>query len=427
MIVSVEVVAVMRETERNDPFMKKMNKLLALLLAAAMSIGMLSGCASKEEPAAPETPAPTITVEDVDLTQITNPANFVTGMDPKTVVATVGGYDITAERLMYWYNYAATYTLQQYMYMGQTSVDWRAQMENGSTVAQTILDSALELAAYYVLLPGKAQDEYALSVAQADLDQMAKDLADAEAELGSAEMAKYYMWMGMTDASLYEELVSASSLEVQLQEKIFGEGGEQEPTDAELIAYATDELGYYGAKHILLVTVDMNAPTYNEDGSLKGFESLDEATVAKQEALIYDLKAKLDAAADPNTLFDSLMNEYSEDTGLSAYPDGYVSYPGQMVAEFEQTAMALNVGEISDVVKSLYGYHIIMRTPLNPDEYRENYTALLIDEMAQQWMEESPVQTNDTYAAIDPAEAVERMLALQEAIYNEVYPEQTQG
>ena len=57
MIVSVEVVAVMRETERNDPFMKKMNKLLALMLAAAMSIGMLSGCASKEEPAAPETPA----------------------------------------------------------------------------------------------------------------------------------------------------------------------------------------------------------------------------------------------------------------------------------------------------------------------------------------------------------------------------------
>ena len=41
MIVSVEVVAVMRETERNDPFMKKMNKLLALLLAAAMSIGLL--------------------------------------------------------------------------------------------------------------------------------------------------------------------------------------------------------------------------------------------------------------------------------------------------------------------------------------------------------------------------------------------------
>ena len=50
MIVSVEVVAVMRETERNDPFMKKMNKLLALILAAAMSIGMLSGCsgATKE-------------------------------------------------------------------------------------------------------------------------------------------------------------------------------------------------------------------------------------------------------------------------------------------------------------------------------------------------------------------------------------------
>ena len=59
MIVCVEVVAVMRETERNDPFMKKMNKLLAMILAAAMSIGMLSGCSSKEEPA----PAPEAEVE----------------------------------------------------------------------------------------------------------------------------------------------------------------------------------------------------------------------------------------------------------------------------------------------------------------------------------------------------------------------------
>ena len=407
--------------------MKKMNKLLALTLAAAMSIGMLSGCGKKEEPApAPEKPAPSITAEEVDLTQITSPAGFVTEMAPDTVVATVGGYDVTAEMLMYWFNYAATYTLQQYAYMGQADVDWSAKMENGLTVGQTVMDSALDLAAYYALLPGKAQDEYGLTPAQTDLDQLLKDMEAAATELGGEEMAKYYMWMGMTDVELYEKLVAGASLESQLQEKLFGEGGEQEPTDAELIAYATDELGYYGAKHILLVTVDMNKPTYNEDGSLKGFEPLDAETVAKQEALVKDLKAQLDAAADPNALFDTLMHEHSEDTGLAAYPDGYIAYKGQMVEEFEQTALDLNVGEISGIVESLYGYHIIMRTPLDPEEYRATYVAACVDNLASDWLKETPVETNDTYKGFDAVVLLERMFALQEAIYNEVYPAEEQ-
>ena len=407
--------------------MKKMNKLLALILAAAMSIGMLSGCSSKEEPApapeaAPEVHVPSITADEVDLTQITTPAGFVAEMPHDTVVATAGGYDITAEMLMYWFNYVTTYTLQQYAYMGRENVDWTAKVENGDTIAQTILDSALDMAAYYVLLAGKAQDEYGLAPTQTDLDQVMADMAAAAEEMGGEEMAKYYMWMGMTDVPLYEKLVASASLEQQLQAKLFGEGGELAPTDAELIAYATDELGYYGAKHILLVTVDMNTPVYNEDGSLKGFEPLDDATVAKQKALVEDLKAKLDAAADPVALFDTLMMEYSEDTGLSAYPDGYIAYKGQMVQEFEQTALALNVGEISDVVESLYGYHIIMRTPLDPEEYREDYTVGLVDEMAQGWLNENPIEGNEAYAGLDAVKLIDRMMAMQEAIYEKVYP-----
>lgn len=73
-----------------------------------------------------------------------------------------------------------------------------------------------------------------------------------------------------------------------------------------------------------------------------------------------DIKSKLSRKAD----FDKLMNEYSEDTGLASYPDGYVFTDGEMVAEFENTVKNLKVKQISDIVETTYGYHIIMRIDL---------------------------------------------------------------
>ena len=162
----------------------------------------------------------------------------------------------------------------------------------------------------------------------------------------------------------------------------------------------------------------MNAPVYNEDKSLKGFEPLDEATVAEKKALAEDVLAQIRAAADPAAKFDELMHEHSEDTGLATNPDGYVAYPGQMVPEFEQGAKALKGGEISGLVESLYGYHILMRIPMDPEQFRASKTAQLMDQMAGQWLEESPIQSNDAFAAIAPVETIDKMTALQETIYN---------
>ena len=410
--------------------MKKMKKLLALALACAMSLSMLSGC-GKQEPTPepePEVPAPSITAEDVDLSVLTEPVEFVCGLAPETVVAKVDGHDVTADMLMYWFNYAATYTLQQYYYMGQTEVDWGADIGDGTTIADTVLGSALELASYYTLMSAKAQDEYGLSADEGELEKLREEIDSVKDYFeGDGTKAEHYLWMSMTNAQQYEKLVASSSLETQLQEKLFGEGGERERTDAEILKFAEEELGYYGAKHILLVTVDMEAPTYNEDGSLKGFESLGEDVVAKQKALADDLKAKLDKASDPVALFDSLMNEYSEDTGLAAYPNGYTAYKGQMVEEFESTALSLKEGEISGVVESLYGYHIIMRTPLDPEEYRADYVASQVDALGREWLEASPIEQDDSYKTIKANEAVERMFAMQEALYNELYPEQAEN
>jgi hypothetical protein len=118
------------------------------------------------------------------------------------------------------------------------------------------------------------------------------------------------MWMNLTTEEFYRDLVGASSLEVQLQEKLFGVGGEYEPTDAEVLAYATDTMGYYGAKHILLMTVNPNEYVYDDAGNPIGYAPLSEDEIAGKKADAEAMLKKLREAKDPIALFDDLMFEH---------------------------------------------------------------------------------------------------------------------
>jgi hypothetical protein len=76
---------------------------------------------------------------------------------------------------------------------------------------------------------------------------------------------------------------------------------------------------------------------------------------------------------------DNGLYLFCEDTGKEAYPDGYVFVPGTMVPEFESAVLSLEEYQVSDPVKTDYGYHVIMRLPLDPDaviEYSNDGTPL---------------------------------------------------
>ncbi len=71
--------------------------------------------------------------------------------------------------------------------------------------------------------------------------------------------------------------------------------------------------------------------------------------------------------------FAKVANEISEDPGnKQAQNGGDLDFfgKGQMVPEFEQTAFALKDGEVSEVVTSKFGYHIIKKTGSQPARTR---------------------------------------------------------
>jgi peptidyl-prolyl cis-trans isomerase D len=82
----------------------------------------------------------------------------------------------------------------------------------------------------------------------------------------------------------------------------------------------------------------------------------EDAAVKKQAG---ELLAKAKAGAD----FAKLATQYSEDTGSKTKGGDLDFFPkGQMVPEFDKVAFSLKPGEISDVVRSQFGYHIIKVT-----------------------------------------------------------------
>lgn len=407
-----------------------MKRFGALALCAALSLSLLAGCksgdpagsssdrsSSSSSGSSSQTEEPTL-----DLTGVTDPYLATAGVTGDTVVAQAGGVDITAAQ---WLQWAASYADQYAQYFG-SDLPWD-QDDGSGTMEDAIKEAALQMAQLYALLPGEAAregvavDDSQLAEDEANLDKMAEDL-------GGDEMAQHYLWQIPLTRQSYLDMRLSAMASGAIQEARYGENGAQRPTDAQVLAYATDELGIaYRVKHILLTTVDTSKPLTDEDGKYTGeYEPLDEATVAKKRKLAEDILAQLEGSSDPVALFDDLMHQYSEDTGLPSNPDGYDAQEGQMVEPFEKASLALKEGEFSGIVESAFGYHIILRLPIIADNYRDDYVTYLMTQDNEKLLDSDPAATNEVYDSMDLKAFYENLTALRNTVAQELAAVETE-
>ncbi|MGE6588270.1 peptidylprolyl isomerase PrsA [Bacillus mycoides] len=81
--------------------------------------------------------------------------------------------------------------------------------------------------------------------------------------------------------------------------------------------------------------------------------------LVKDEKTAKEVKEKINNGED----FTALAKQYSEDTGSKEQGGEIAGFaPGQTVKEFEETAYKLDAGQVSEPIKTSYGYHIIKVT-----------------------------------------------------------------
>lgn len=122
-----------------------------------------------------------------------------------------------------------------------------------------------------------------------------------------------------------------------------------------------------------------SVPTIPSQVEIRQIVRLAKVTKAQKEELIQrlkDIKKQVEKGED----FGTLAELYSEDLGSRQFKgDLGWAKRGQMVPQFEAAAMQLKPNELSDVIESDFGYHLIQTLEIRGQEYHARHILLRPD------------------------------------------------
>lgn len=354
-----------------------MKKFLTLLLAAVLIIGCFCGCGESYK---------------------------------DDTVMVVNGTEVSYDEFCYWLGYSASYLQYIYSsYTGSSTVDWdgTSLFDESMTNYQWCFENAKETVIRSCIVESQF-NEKSLAISDEDQAELDKTLSDAAAswcgENATQDDLREYLAGVNINYDYYKKNLEMNLKSNTLFIDTYGENGEK-LSEEELQKYADDN-GYVNANHILIMTVDENTS-----------EALSDSEVAKRTKQAEDIAAELQAITDPDELMERFTELKAEccddlkyrakcsgceesfgihkaefDAGKLTCPncgtkneassftysdnaDGYLFTEGTMVSEFYEACLALSDYQVSSPVKSSYGYHIIVRLPLDTQNEVTSYSS----------------------------------------------------
>ena len=335
--------------------------LAVLLLSAAKFV---SG-AKAETPAPAETAAeeaqPEATAEPIEIPSVDYDRLYALHA-PDEVVAAIGGEDVTWDENFCWLYMNAGQVesfFQQVATNYGTELKWTDSYSDEQTYSGFVISATEQNISRFIAIEKAAADMGFVKDAEFEAalkEQREGDIATVCGEGASEEEFFAKLSENRMTRAGYERMSSANAVYSQAFMKRFGEQFEKVETE-DIIDFLNENEFMY-ATHILLMTT-------GDDGA-----ALDDDAKAERRQQLETLRAELSAIEDSDALvarFKELKEEYDEDTGKAAYPDGYMFTPGEMVPEFENAVLALDDYGLSDIVETTYGYHLILRLPLDTE------------------------------------------------------------
>jgi len=305
--------------------MKKTLKIISIFLALLITAAAFTGCANKRKKGDPP-----VWIKD------------------KRVVMTINDYNVPHDFYAYLFKNA------KYYYDQGDEAYWQKEGNDVKKIQDYVFDILKETYAVFTLA-----DEYDITLSETDKLDIDDQIAQAkksfgknfETELKNAfmteELFRYSLEIQQLETLLYEHIISEESGILKADDQTVTEGIKSE---------------FARATHILFTFA-------NDIDRQKAIEDADKVL------------QKLKNGED----FETLKDEYSDDTSLNGNKNGYYFAPGEFANEFEYTAFKLKENEISEVVETSAGFHIVKRLPLEDSYIDKNFETLRTQYLTRQY------------------------------------------
>ena len=319
--------------------MNTIKKGICLLLALLLCVGLFAACGNGTTDAPETTPDP-------DLS-----GDLIAGIDARTVMLDVAGMPVYWEEVFF-----DLHNVRAALESGGPIADWDAIIEG-----QTLFPGELTYNEFVLLHAVDAAVERRV-VEQFFTVELGEELEENFYE----EVRAFFLLHHGLDEAGFETFLEDHFLtenvfryvnEVMTMHEmtllaLYGPGGATVSESA--VNALVEEEGILRAQHILLSILDVNMQPIPAD---------EQAAVTARALLLYQ---ELMALSGDEQLerFLEMMFDYGEDPGMWGNPDGYTFLPGVMIDEFTAGTAALNYYEISEPILGFFGYHIILRLPV---------------------------------------------------------------